>query len=55
MHLVVLHAFGGYQTGDRITDAETVAKILDSEQSAYVVKVAAPDDTGTAGKPKSGK
>ncbi|WP_331693493.1 hypothetical protein [Pandoraea sputorum] len=54
MNLVVLHAFGDYQKGDQITDAAKVAAILDSEQSAYVVKVAAPDDMGDA-KPKTGK
>ncbi|WP_353192112.1 hypothetical protein [Pandoraea pnomenusa] len=54
MNLVVLHAFGDYQKGDRITDAEKVAAILDSEQAAYVVKVAAPDESSSA-KPKTGK
>lgn len=54
MNLVVLHAFGEYQKGDRITDADKVAAILDSEQAAYVVKVAARDESGGA-KQKTGK
>ncbi|SUA82003.1 hypothetical protein [Pandoraea pnomenusa] len=54
MNLVVLHAFGEYQKGDRITDADKVAAILDSEQATYVVKVAAPEEASTA-KPKSSK
>lgn len=54
MNLVVLHAFGDYQKGDQITDAAKVAAILESEQAAYVVKVASPDDSGGT-KQKTGK
>ncbi len=54
MNLVVLHAFGEYQKGDRITDVDKVAAVLDSEQTAFVVKVAAAEEAGTA-KPKSSK
>ena len=54
MNLVVLHAFGNYQKGDQIADADKVKAILESEQAAYVVKVAAQDDPG-APKAKTGK
>ncbi|MEF3066308.1 hypothetical protein [Pandoraea apista] len=54
MNLVVLHAFGSYQKGDQITDADKVAAILESEQAAYVVKVAAQEEAGVS-KPKPGK
>ena len=39
MKLVVVHAFGDYQRGDEITDPDTIAKILKSENAPKVVKV----------------
>jgi hypothetical protein len=41
MKLVVTTPFGRYEIGDEITDADTVASILASEQAAYVTHVAA--------------
>jgi hypothetical protein len=43
MKLRVIQAFGGFATGDEITDQSAITAVLDSEQSAYVVKV--PTDT----------
>ncbi|EJN07790.1 hypothetical protein [Herbaspirillum sp. YR522] len=40
MNLVVTHAFGDYQVGNQISDEQTVAEILASEQAQFVVKVA---------------
>ena len=37
--LIVVHAFGDYRKGDRITDASKIEAILGSTQSAHVVKV----------------
>ncbi|WP_198173295.1 hypothetical protein [Cupriavidus sp. USMAA2-4] len=42
MILRVISPFNGYQVGDEITDAKEVDAVLASEQSANVVKVAAP-------------
>jgi hypothetical protein len=41
--LIVTQDFGDHHRGSEITDAEEVARILDSEHQAYVVKVNAPD------------
>lgn len=41
-HLIVTDAFGDYAKGDRIEDPAEMAKILDGEQAARVVRVAAP-------------
>ena len=42
IHLIVLSPFGGYATGDRITDA---AEIERHAESQHVVRVAAPTPT----------
>lgn len=42
MQLRVIEPFGSYRQGDLIADAKTVAAVLASEQSQYVVKVADP-------------
>jgi hypothetical protein len=39
--LSVIHPFGDYQRGDRITDAATIAAILDGESHRNVNKVGA--------------
>lgn len=44
--LVVTHPFGEYAIGDRITDAETIAKVTESHPSHVVRTVA--DDTPPA-------
>lgn len=41
IHLVVTVPFGGYDKGDRITDAAKVAEILEGENSGHVLKVPA--------------
>ena len=38
-HLVVMHAFGNYQRGDKIEDAAEVSAVLDGENSRSVRKV----------------
>jgi hypothetical protein len=38
--LVVIHPFGDYQRGDAITDAETIAEVLDGENASSVNRVA---------------
>lgn len=40
MKLIVNQAFGKYAKGDAVTDPAEIKSILDSEQSAYVMKVA---------------
>lgn len=40
MALVVVHQFGSYKRGDKITDSEEVKKVLESHPHS-VVKVAA--------------
>lgn len=42
MQLRVIEPFGAYKQGDLISDTKTVAAVLASEQSQYVVKVADP-------------
>lgn len=39
--LVVIHPFGDYERGARIDDADTIAKVLASENAGHVVKTAA--------------
>lgn len=41
IHLVVTVPFGGFDKGDRITEAAKVAEILDGENSGHVLKVPA--------------
>jgi len=50
MKLVVTVPFGAYQVGDQITDADAIKAILGSEQSAYVVQVAADPPAKTGAK-----
>jgi hypothetical protein len=38
-HLVVISAFGAHAKGDVITDAETIARVLTSENADAVVRV----------------
>lgn len=40
MKLIVNQAFGKYAHGDAVTDPAEIKSILDSEQAAYVMKVA---------------
>lgn len=35
--LIVLQPFGGYKVGDRITDADQIARVMGSSQRAFVV------------------
>lgn len=39
-HLVVIHDFGDYQRGARITDADEIARVSASENAAHCNKVA---------------
>jgi hypothetical protein len=39
--LTVVHPFGDYERGQRITDADEIAKVLDSENVKSVNRVAA--------------
>lgn len=48
MALVVVHQFGTYKRGDKITDAAEVAKILASANVHSVVKVADTKDADNA-------
>lgn len=41
-HLIVVHEFGNYTKGQRISEAHEVAKVLESPQHTHVVKIAAP-------------
>nr|DAT37700.1 MAG TPA: hypothetical protein [Caudoviricetes sp.] len=43
MKLIVTTPFGGYQIGDEITDPAAVAAVLESDQAAYVTRVAIVD------------
>ena len=43
--LVVTHAFGSHAKGDQITDPSLISQILASENSGYVVRIAAPAAT----------
>ena len=40
MHLTVINPFGSYNRGDKITDEDEVAEILESENARDVVKTA---------------
>ena len=42
MALVVVHPFGSYKKGDKITDASEVEKILASSNAPMVVKIGSP-------------
>jgi hypothetical protein len=41
-HLVVVHEFGNFVKGQKITDQDEVAAVLASHNHTHVVKVAAP-------------
>jgi hypothetical protein len=41
MKLVVVHEFGPYKRGTEITDEDSIAKIIGSENANKVVKVGA--------------
>lgn len=43
LHLTVVHPFGKYQAGDKITDPEDVQAILDGENAPKVVKTREPE------------
>lgn len=53
MKLIVNQAFGKYAQGDNVTDPAEIKSILDSEQAAYVMKVAtdAPEPAAEVAKP----
>ena len=38
MSLTVIHPFGDYQRGDKITDLEKIKEILEGENAHHVVK-----------------
>ena len=40
-HLVVIRPFGDYQRGDKITDPDKVAEILNSENADFCNKIEA--------------
>lgn len=40
-HLVVIHPFGDYQRGDRITDPAIIAAVMEGENAHHCHKVAA--------------
>lgn len=42
-HLIVVHEFGNYAKGTKITEADEVALVLASPQHTNVVKIAAPE------------
>jgi hypothetical protein len=41
-HLIVVHQFANYAVGQKIDDADEVAKVLDGHNHGYVVKIPAP-------------
>lgn len=41
IELVVIHPFGDYSRGDRISDAKTIADVLAGENASQVNRVAA--------------
>jgi hypothetical protein len=43
MKLIVTTPFGGYEIGHEITDPGAVAVVLESDQAAYVTRVAIVD------------
>lgn len=43
-HLTVVHEFGNYNRGQRITDPDEVASVLAGHNHTHVVKTAAPED-----------
>lgn len=43
-HLIVVHEFGGYKKGQKITAADEVALVLASPQHPHVVKIVAPEE-----------
>lgn len=45
MKLIVTQPFGQYETGQEITDPDTITEILDSSNASFVVKVVAPGDS----------
>lgn len=48
IELVVIHPFGDYSRGDRISDAKTIADVLDGENASHVNRVAAQPVTPAA-------
>ena len=41
-HLIVVHDFGNYTRGQRVTDEAEVAAILEGPNHTHIVKIAAP-------------
>ncbi len=47
-HLTVVHEFGSYSKGQRITDEAEVLAVLASHNHTHVVKTLAPEPAPTA-------